>query len=127
VRWGSGQLTCADYAHDQAQVKADFWAIFDVGDAEPGDQDVALATRQAAEFAEGPLPAAVAVTDDLASLTVQLRFPAGHWRRIRDSNFIERTFGEPRRRRAGSRLPAWRIDWVSTPTRPKWGTASAIE
>ncbi|HET6951424.1 MAG TPA: IS256 family transposase, partial [Acidimicrobiales bacterium] len=25
-------------AHDQAELKADFWAIFDVGDAEPGEQ-----------------------------------------------------------------------------------------
>jgi transposase len=38
-------------AHDQAQVKANFWAIFDVGDAAPGDQAVAVAHRQAAEFA----------------------------------------------------------------------------
>ena len=28
-------------AHAQAEVKADFWAIFDVGDAEPGDQALA--------------------------------------------------------------------------------------
>jgi transposase-like protein len=61
-------------AHDQAQVKADFWAIFDVGDAEPGDQAVAVAHDQAAEFAakwQRRYPSAVAcVTDDLASLTV---------------------------------------------------------
>ena len=37
--------------HDQEAVKADFWAIFDVGDAEPGDAAIAVATRQAAEFA----------------------------------------------------------------------------
>jgi transposase-like protein len=36
-------------------------------------------------------PSAVAcVTDDLASLTVHLRFPAEYGRRIRHSNFIER-------------------------------------
>jgi putative transposase len=88
--------------HDQAEVKADFWAIFDVADAEPGDPAVAVADRQAAQFAAKwkiRYPAAVAcVTDDLASLTVHLRFPVEHWRRIRHTNFIERTFGETRRR-----------------------------
>jgi putative transposase len=96
--------------HDQAQVKADFWAIFDVGDAEPGDQAVAVARQQAAAFAatwQRRYPSAVAcVTDDLASLTVHLRFPAEHWHRIRHSNLIERTFGETRRRtKVIGRLP----------------------
>ena len=96
--------------HDQPQVKADFWAIFDVGDAEPGDQAIAVARRQAAAFAatwQRRYPAAVAcVTDDLASLTVHLRFPAEHWHRIRHSNLIERTFGETRRRtKVIGRLP----------------------
>jgi putative transposase len=100
-------------AHAQAEVKADFWAIFDVGDAEPGDQAVAVAHRQAAEFAakwKHRYPSAVrCVTDDLASLTVHLRFPAEHWRRIRHSNFIERTFGETRRRvKVIGRLPGER-------------------
>jgi putative transposase len=100
-------------AHDQDEVKADFWAIFDVGDPEPGDQAVAVAHRQAAEFAakwKPRYPSAVAcVTDDLASLTVHLRFPAEHWRRIRHSNFIERTFGETRRRtKVIGRLPGER-------------------
>jgi transposase-like protein len=97
-------------AHDQDEVKADFWAIFNVGDAEPGDAAIAVANRQAAEFAakwKARYPSAVAcVTDDLASLTVHLRFPAEHWRRIRHSNFIERTFGETRRRvKVIGRLP----------------------
>jgi len=100
-------------AHDQPQVKADFWAIFDVGDAEPGDQAVAVARQQAAEFAtkwNSRYPTAVAcVTDDLASLTVHLRFPAEHWHRIRHSNLIERTFGETRRRtKVIGRLPGER-------------------
>jgi transposase-like protein len=99
--------------HDQAEVKADFWAVFDTGDAEPGDQAVLVAQRQAAAFAAkwtGRYPSAVAcVTDDLASLTVHLRFPAEHWRRIRHSNFIERTFGETRRRvKVIGRLPGER-------------------
>ena len=97
-------------AHDQSQVKADFWAIFDVGEAEPGEQAVTVAHRQAAAFAatwQARYPSAVAcVTGDLASLTVHLRFPAEHWRRIRHSNFIERTFGETRRRtKVIGRLP----------------------
>jgi transposase-like protein len=96
--------------HDQAEVKADFWAVFDVGEAEPGDQAVAVAQRQAAAFAakwQVRYPAAVAcVSDDLASLTVHLRFPAEHWPRIRHSNLIERTFGESRRRtKVIGRLP----------------------
>jgi len=100
-------------AHAQAEVKADFWAIFDVDDAEPGEEAVAVAHRQAAEFAarwNSRYPAAVAcVTDDLASLTVHLRFPAEHWHRIRHSNFIERTFGETRRRtKVIGRLPGER-------------------
>jgi len=100
-------------AHDQDEVKADLWAIFDVGDAEPGDQAVAVAHGQAAEFAakwQRRYPSAVGcVTDDLASLTVHLRFPAEHWHRIRHSNFIERTFGETRRRvKVIGRLPGER-------------------
>jgi putative transposase len=96
--------------HDQPQVKADFWAIFDVGEAEPGDQAVAVARQQAAAFAatwQRRYPSAVAcVTDDLVSLTVHLRFPAEHWHRIRHSNLIERTFGETRRRtKVIGRLP----------------------
>jgi len=99
--------------HDQAGVKADFWAIFDVGEAEPGDEAVSVAHRQAAAFTatwQGRYPSAVAcVTDELASLTVHLRFPAEHWRRIRHSNFIERTFGETRRRtKVIGRLPGER-------------------
>jgi putative transposase len=100
-------------AHDHDEVRADFWAVFDVGEVEPGDEAVAVARRQAAAFAatwEGRYPSAVAcVTDDLASLTVHLRFPAEHWRRIRHSNFIERTFGETRRRtKVIGRLPGER-------------------
>ncbi len=96
--------------HDQAEVKADFWAVFDVGEAEPGDDAIAVAQRQAGEFAakwKARYPSAVAcVSDDLTSLTVYLRFPAEHWRRIRHSNFIERTFGETRRRvKVIGRLP----------------------
>lgn len=69
-----------------------------------------MANRQAGEFAakwKSRYPSAVAcVTDDLPSLTVHLRFPAEHWKRIWHSNFIERTFGETRRRiKVIGRLP----------------------
>ena len=44
-------------------------------------------------------PAAVrCLPQDQQALTVYLRFPREHWHRIRHSNFIERTFGETRRR-----------------------------
>jgi putative transposase len=99
---------------DQAEVKADYWAIFDLGDeVEAGEAAVAVAQRQAEAFAakwQRRYPAAVAcLTDDLASLTVHLRFPREHWRRVRHSNFIERTFGETRRRvKVIGRLPGER-------------------
>jgi putative transposase len=38
------------------------------------------------------------LTTDREGLTAYLRFPADHHKRIRHSNFIERTFGETRRR-----------------------------
>jgi putative transposase len=97
-------------AHDQDEVRGDYWAIFNVGDAEPGEDAVGVARAKAEAFAgkwQRRYPSAVAcVTGDLASLTVHLRFPAEHWHRIRHSNLIERTFGETRRRtKVIGRLP----------------------
>jgi transposase-like protein len=94
----------------EAEVKAAFWSIFDDIDEDPGDRAVAEATRRAAEFAKRYrklYPRVVAcLEDDFASLTVHLRFPKEHWKRIRHSNFIERTFGESRRRvKVIGRLP----------------------
>jgi transposase-like protein len=99
--------------HAQAQVKAEYWAIWDDIAAPPGAAALAEATRRANAFAArwGTLyPAAVAcLTEDLEHLTTYLRFPAEHWRRIRHSNFIERTFGESRRRvKVIGRLPGER-------------------
>ena len=96
--------------HAEAEVKAAFWSIFDEIDEEPGEQAVAEATRRARDFADryGELyPKAVAcLSDDFASLTVHLRFLRPHWKRIRHSNFIERSFGESRRRvKVIGRLP----------------------
>jgi hypothetical protein len=46
------------------------------------------------------------LTTDAEGLTAYLRFPAEHRHRIRHSNFIERTFGETRRRvKVIGRLP----------------------
>ena len=52
-------------------------------------------------------PAAVkCLLTDREGLTAYLRFPAEHHHRIRHSNFIERTFGETRRRvKVIGRLP----------------------
>ena len=99
---------------DRDEVKADFWAIFDLPEhIEPGDAAVAEARRRADAFAakwQPKYPGAVAcVVDDLAALTTFLRFPREHWRRIRHTNLIERTFGESRRRvKVIGRLPGER-------------------
>lgn len=99
--------------HAQGKVKAEYWAIFDGIEAAPGDRAVAEATRRARAFSAkwGKLyPAAVAcLNDGFEHLTTHLRFPREHWRRIRHSNFIERTFGETRRRvKVIGRLPGER-------------------
>jgi putative transposase len=100
-------------AADQAGVKAAYWSILDDIEAEPGEPALAVAQARAAEFrlAYGrAYPEAVrCLEDDFASLTCHLRFPAEHRRRIRHSNFIERTFGETRRRvKVIGRLPGER-------------------
>ena len=100
-------------AHAQAKVKADYWTIFDDIDAEPGSAAVAEATRRAKAFAakwRKLYPTAVeCLEDDFEHLVTYLRFPAEHHARIRHSNFIERTFGETRRRvKVIGRLPGER-------------------
>jgi putative transposase len=100
-------------AHAQATIKAEYWAIFDDLDAEPGQAAVAEATRRARGFAakwRKLYPSAVAcLEDDFQHLVTYLRFPAEHQGRIRHSNFIERTFGETRRRvKVIGRLPGER-------------------
>ncbi|HZD24040.1 MAG TPA: transposase, partial [Acidimicrobiia bacterium] len=87
---------------DQDEFKADWWAIFNDIDAEPGQAAIAEARRRAdrfvAKWADRYPSAVKCLTDDFASLTTHLRFPTEHRKRIRHSNFIERTFGETRRR-----------------------------
>ena len=100
-------------ARDQDEVKRAFWSILDDIDAAPGEAAIALAKARAAEFRlryGRAYPEAVrCLDDDFASLTAYLRFPREHWRRIRHSNFIERTFGETRRRvKVIGRLPGER-------------------
>jgi transposase-like protein len=100
-------------AHDQTKIKGEFWAIFDDITAPPGDQAVAEATRRAKAFSDRwakLYPTAVKVlNEDFCHLVTYLRFPAEHWKRIRHSNFIERTFGETRRRvKVIGRLPGER-------------------
>ena len=95
----------------QAQVKADYWAIFDVPDTiEPGLDAVGYVQKRIDSFEKrwrDPYPAAVrCLLDDRDSLTVYLRSPREHWTRVRHSNLIERTFDETRRRvKVIGRLP----------------------
>ena len=99
--------------HAQAKVKAEFWAIWDGIEASPGDQAVAVATARAKAFSAKLAklyPTAVEILNaDFDHLATYLRFPKEHWGRIRHSNFIERSFGETRRRvKVIGRLPGER-------------------
>jgi putative transposase len=96
----------------QAEVKDAYWAIFDTEDltTPPGPRLVQIIAARIDEFAaryQGLYPAAVkCLLTDRDGLTAYLRFPAEHHNRIRHSNFIERTFGETRRRtKVIGRLP----------------------
>jgi putative transposase len=96
--------------HAQAEVKADYWAIFDDIDAAPGAPAQAEARRRAKRFSakwRKLFPSAVeCLEEDFEHLITYLRFPKEHHKRIRHSNFIERTFGETRRRvKVIGRLP----------------------
>ena len=97
----------------QGEVKSAYWAIFDPTGEPPGERSIALARARATDFSatfERRFPSAVAcLNDDLTSLFSYLRFPVEHHKRIRHSNFIERTFGETRRRvKVIGRLPGER-------------------
>jgi transposase-like protein len=77
--------------------------MFDVPtDTAPGPEAETLVQQRIQAFAatyNTAFPAAVrCLLDDRQALTVHLRLPREHWQRIRHSNFIERTFGETRRR-----------------------------
>ena len=96
--------------HAQSEVKAAFWSIFLDIDEAPGTAAKAEARRRAKAVATKwrPLyPSAVECLEEgFEHLIAYLDFPAEHWGRIRHSNFIERTFGETRRRvKVIGRLP----------------------
>ena len=106
-------------AEAQTELKNAYWKLFDVDDVLDGNDDltlvpgpelVAFVQARIAVFATtyaGRYPAAVkCLLTDREQLTSYLRFPRDHHRRIRHSNFIERTFGETRRRvKVIGRLP----------------------
>ncbi len=97
----------------QAEVKKAYWALFDDTGEAPGDASIAVVRARAQRFDatyRKRFPAAVdCLMADFVSLTTYLRFPPGHHGRIRHSNFIERTFGETRRRvKVIGRLPGER-------------------
>ena len=96
----------------QAEVKDAYWKIFDTADLKtpPGPKLVEIIDARITEMAakySATYPAAMrCLTTDAAGLTAYLRFPAEHHHRVRHSNFIERTFGETRRRtKVIGRLP----------------------
>ena len=96
----------------QAEIKDAYWKLFDTEDlkTQPGPRLVELVDHRITEMAgryAATYPAAMkCLLADREGLTAYLRFPAEHHHRIRHSNFIERTFGETRRRiKVIGRLP----------------------
>jgi putative transposase len=96
----------------QAEVKDAYWALSGTEDltTQPGPRLVELVDHRVTAMADrhsATDPAAMkCLLADREGLTACLRFPAEHQRRIRHPDFIERTFGETRRRtRVIGRLP----------------------
>jgi putative transposase len=96
----------------QAEIKDAYWKLFGTEDltTRPGPKLVELVDHRITEMADrysAIYPAAMkCLLADREGLTAYLRFPAEHHHRIRHSNFIERTFGETRRRtKVIGRLP----------------------
>jgi transposase-like protein len=102
-------------AQAQEEIRSAYWAIFDTAELtaaglQPGQRLVTAVQARIDAFAEKYArlyPAAVrCLLSDCEQLTSYLRFPLEHHKRIRHSNFIERTFGETRRRvKVIGRLP----------------------
>ena len=91
----------------QEEIRGAYWAIFDTAaltgaGVAPGQRLVTAVQARIDSFAQKYAtlyPAAVrCLLADCEQLTSYLRFPVEHHKRIRHSNFIERTFGETRRR-----------------------------
>jgi transposase-like protein len=96
----------------QAEVKDAYWKLFDTEELKtaPGPRLVEIIDARISEMAaryRSAYPSAMkCLTTDRDGLTAYLRFPAEHHNRVRHSNFIERTFGETRRRvKVIGRLP----------------------
>jgi putative transposase len=96
----------------QAEVKDAYWKVFDTAELKtpPGPELVeiigARITEMAAKYGPAYPSAMKCLTTDREGLTAYLRFPAEHHNWVRHSNFIERTFGETRRRvKVIGRLP----------------------
>ena len=96
----------------QAEVKDAYWKLSGTDGLKtpPGPRLAEIIDARIGEMAAkyGPAyPSAMkCLTTDREGLTAYLRFPAGHHNRVRHSNFIERTFGETRRRvKVIGRLP----------------------
>jgi transposase-like protein len=102
-------------AEHQQELRDAYWAIFDTdtliaAGLTPGPKLVATVQQRIDTFADTyrrAFPSAVnCLLTDREQLTSYLRFPHEHHHRIRHSNFIERTFGETRRRvKVIGRLP----------------------
>ena len=93
-----------------------YWAIFDTEDLTAAGIGPGQRTRHGRagphrraspkRTASSTRPRSSCLLTDREQLTSYLRFPAEHHKRIRHSNFIERTFGETRRRiKVIGRLP----------------------
>jgi putative transposase len=99
----------------QEEIRGAYWQIFDTAaltaaGMKPGQRLVTAVQARIDAFAAKYAtlyPAAVrCLLADCEQLTSYLRFPIEHHKRIRHSNFIERTFGETRRRvKVIGRLP----------------------
>jgi len=96
----------------QAEIKDAYWQLFDTEDLKtgPGPRLVELVdhriTEMAAKYGATYPSAMKCLLADSEGLTAYLRFPAEHHHRTRHPDFIERTFGETRRRtKVIGRLP----------------------
>jgi putative transposase len=96
----------------QAEVKNAYWKIFDTSELTtgPGPELVEIIDARIRHMAtryQATYPSAMkCLTTEAEGLTAYLRCPAEHHNRVRHSNFIERTFGETRRRtKVIGRLP----------------------
>ena len=96
----------------QPEIKDAYWKLFDTGDltTQPGPKLAGLVDNRITEMAgrySATYPAAMkCLLAGREGLTAYLRFPDGHHHRVRHPDFIERTFGETRRRtKVIGRLP----------------------